>query len=246
MTEVAFLGQGNMGVPMASRLVAARHRVTVWNRTKDKSATAREQGAQVAGTAADAVRDADVVVTMLRDADAVDAALFDYERAADALASGRCCWRCRPSDRPPSWTCAARLRADVALVDAPVVGSIPQATAGELRISLSCSPWGAWRGGSRAVSYPSGPQNIVRRFSRPPHSAREDRPERPLPPPPCRICDRFAIRLSFCSFRRLPTRGRARVNPTPTGPGCGTRGRPQPAAIARAGRPRGPGEEVTG
>jgi NAD binding domain of 6-phosphogluconate dehydrogenase len=176
MTEVAFLGQGNMGVPMASRLVAARHRVTVWNRTKDKSATAREQGAQVAGTAADAVRDADVVVTMLRDADAVDAALFDYERAADALASGRCCWRCRPSDRPPSWTCAARLRADVALVDAPVVGSIPQATAGELRISLSCSPWGAWRGGSRAVSYPSGPQNIVRRFSRPPHIA----PGRPL------------------------------------------------------------------
>lgn len=42
----------------------------------------------MAGTAADAGRDADVVVTMLRDADAVDAALFDYERSANALASG--------------------------------------------------------------------------------------------------------------------------------------------------------------
>ena len=134
MTALAFLGQGNMGVPMAIRLIAAGHRVTVWNRTNDKCATAGEQGARVARSAADAVRDADVVVTMLRDADAVHAVLFEDERAADALASGALLLEMSTIGPAAVRDLRKRLRADVALVDAPVVGSTPQATAGELRI----------------------------------------------------------------------------------------------------------------
>jgi 3-hydroxyisobutyrate dehydrogenase-like beta-hydroxyacid dehydrogenase len=133
LTTIAFLGQGRMGVPMAGRLVAAGHRTTVWNRTKEKCAIAAEHGAEVAGTAADAVRGAEVVVTMLRDADAVNDVLFSDGAAAE-FAPGTLLLEMSTIGPAAVRDLRARLRADVALVDAPVVGSIPQATAGNLRI----------------------------------------------------------------------------------------------------------------
>jgi 3-hydroxyisobutyrate dehydrogenase-like beta-hydroxyacid dehydrogenase len=123
-----------MGVPMAGRLVAAGHQTTVWNRTKDKCAAAGEQGARVADTPADAVRGADIVITMLRDADSVDAVLFADGGAADAVAPGAVLLEMSTTGPDAVRDLRARLRADVALVDAPVVGSVPQATAGQLRI----------------------------------------------------------------------------------------------------------------
>ena len=46
MTRIAFLGLGQMGAPMAARLLAAGHDVTVWNRTPSKAdAEAAEHGA---------------------------------------------------------------------------------------------------------------------------------------------------------------------------------------------------------
>jgi 3-hydroxyisobutyrate dehydrogenase-like beta-hydroxyacid dehydrogenase len=52
MTSVAFLGLGHMGAPMASRLLAAGHHLTVWNRTPSKAAALAERGAVVAGSPA--------------------------------------------------------------------------------------------------------------------------------------------------------------------------------------------------
>ncbi|CCH30835.1 NAD(P)-dependent oxidoreductase [Actinosynnema sp. NPDC047251] len=132
MTAIALLGQGRMGVPMAVRLVAAGHPTTVWNRTPDKCATAGERGARVADSPADAVRDADVVITMLRDADAVDAVLSDDTVAA--LRPDVVLLEMSTIGPDAVRALRERLRADVVLLDAPVVGSIPQATAGELRI----------------------------------------------------------------------------------------------------------------
>ncbi len=134
MTTIAFLGQGRMGVPMAGRLVAAGHRTTMWNRTKEKCAAAAEQGAAVAGTAAEAVRGAEVVVTMLRDADAVHDVLFGDGGAAAEFAPGTLLLEMSTIGPAAVADLRAGLRADVVLVDAPVVGSIPQATTGKLRI----------------------------------------------------------------------------------------------------------------
>src|SRR5690242_5055463 len=72
MTQIAFLGLGAMGTPMAHRLLAAGHDVTVWNRTAARAEALRTSGARVAATPAEAVRDADVVVTMLADPAAVE------------------------------------------------------------------------------------------------------------------------------------------------------------------------------
>ena len=63
--RIAFLGTGIMDGPMASNLAAAGHDVTVWNRTREK---AGGLGAAVAGTPAEAVAGAEVVIMMLTDA----------------------------------------------------------------------------------------------------------------------------------------------------------------------------------
>ena len=71
--DIAVLGMGRMGSALAVRLLDGGHRVTVWNRAKGKAGDAVSAGAQEAESVTDAVRDADVVVTMLANDDAVRA-----------------------------------------------------------------------------------------------------------------------------------------------------------------------------
>ena len=72
--NLAFLGLGNMGLHMARNLHRAGHNITVWNRTLSKADELRDEGAQVAATLADAVRGADIVMTMMADDHAVSSA----------------------------------------------------------------------------------------------------------------------------------------------------------------------------
>ena len=65
MTSIAFIGLGNMGGPMAANLVGAGHSVAGFDLSPASCDQARSDGVSVAGSAADAVRDAEVVVTML-------------------------------------------------------------------------------------------------------------------------------------------------------------------------------------
>jgi 3-hydroxyisobutyrate dehydrogenase len=65
MTTIAFIGLGNMGNPMAANLVKAGHSVTGFDLMAENLATAREHGLSIAADAREAVKDADVVVTML-------------------------------------------------------------------------------------------------------------------------------------------------------------------------------------
>ncbi|MFD7448301.1 3-hydroxyisobutyrate dehydrogenase [Kitasatospora sp. NPDC059827] len=126
---IGFVGLGNMGGPMAANLVKAGHRVTGY----DLSAAARERaaahGVTVAGSAAEAVTDAEVVLTMLPTGRHV---LDAYEELTLA-ASGALFVDCS--------TVAvgdARVAADLArtvghrAVDAPVSGGVPGAEAASL------------------------------------------------------------------------------------------------------------------
>ena len=47
MTKIAFLGLGQMGTPMATRLLAAGHELTVWNRTIERAEPLRDNGYKV-------------------------------------------------------------------------------------------------------------------------------------------------------------------------------------------------------
>ncbi len=65
MTTIAFIGLGNMGGPMAGNLVKAGHEVRAFDLSQASKDAAAELGVGIAGSAKDAVVDAEIVVTML-------------------------------------------------------------------------------------------------------------------------------------------------------------------------------------
>ncbi|MFF5174527.1 NAD(P)-dependent oxidoreductase [Micromonospora sp. NPDC000089] len=139
MTRVAVIGLGGMGAPMAERLVEAGLDTTVWNRSPGVADRLAGQGATVAPDPAAAVRDADVVVTMLTDADAVRAVAVDRGMLA-ALPEGGV-WAQMSTIGVTGTQRLADLvaaeRPDVTLVDAPVAGSREPARQGRLVVLAS-------------------------------------------------------------------------------------------------------------
>ncbi len=86
--KIAFLGLGKMGSPMARRLLAAGHDVTVWNRSRERTDALAAYGASVAATPADAVREAEAVLSMLFDDSAHEEVFFGSGGVLDALRPG--------------------------------------------------------------------------------------------------------------------------------------------------------------
>jgi 3-hydroxyisobutyrate dehydrogenase-like beta-hydroxyacid dehydrogenase len=66
--KIAFIGLGIMGRPMALNLLKAGHDVTVWARRAESMAPLAEAGAKTAASPAKAVRDVEVVISMVADA----------------------------------------------------------------------------------------------------------------------------------------------------------------------------------
>jgi 3-hydroxyisobutyrate dehydrogenase len=127
---MAVLGTGIMGSAMARNWLKAGQPVRVWNRTRAKADPLAEAGAQVADDPASAVDGADVVVTMLYDADAVAQAM---EAAADRLRPGALWLQMSTVGLKGAQRLAelaARYRLDY--VDAPVVGTREPAEQGKL------------------------------------------------------------------------------------------------------------------
>lgn len=133
MSRIAFLGLGAMGSPMARRLLEAGHDVHVWNRTSARGEELAALGAVAAPSPAEASRLAEVVITMLADPAALEAVLFGPEGVAGAI---------RPESTlidmstvgPQAIRAVAERLAPVRVLDAPVLGSVPHAVAGELVI----------------------------------------------------------------------------------------------------------------
>jgi 3-hydroxyisobutyrate dehydrogenase-like beta-hydroxyacid dehydrogenase len=85
--DVGFIGLGQMGSAIALNLVKAGHRVVVYNRTRAKAEALASQGAEVAEGVADACR-RPVVITMLADDSAVEAAFFGNGNGLSTLDQG--------------------------------------------------------------------------------------------------------------------------------------------------------------
>lgn len=86
--KIGFLGTGQMGIPMALRLLAAGHELRVWNRTEGRTEPLLREGAIAAGTPAEAELGADAVVTMLFDDAAHEEVLFGPNALMEALEPG--------------------------------------------------------------------------------------------------------------------------------------------------------------
>jgi 2-hydroxy-3-oxopropionate reductase len=132
--NITVLGIGLMGLPMAQRLREAGFAVTAWNRTVEKAMRLASHGARVAHTAAQAVREADVVITMLENGDTVEAVLFG-QGVAQVLKPGTLVID-MSSIKPAQARDHARRLAEhgCAHLDAPVSGGTVGAEAGTLAI----------------------------------------------------------------------------------------------------------------
>jgi 3-hydroxyisobutyrate dehydrogenase-like beta-hydroxyacid dehydrogenase len=133
MRRVAFLGLGAMGAPMARRLVDAGHDVRVWNRTQGRDEGLIASGAHRATTPAEAARDAEIVITMLADPPALEQVLFGPDGVSETIAPGSILID-MSTVGPTAIRAAADRLAAVAVLDAPVLGSVPHAEAGTLAI----------------------------------------------------------------------------------------------------------------
>ncbi|QBI55881.1 2-(hydroxymethyl)glutarate dehydrogenase [Streptomonospora litoralis] len=136
--RVAVLGTGIMGAPMARNIAAAGMPVRVWNRTAAKARPLAEDGCTVADSAADAVADADIVVTMLTDGDTVASLMAGLTPPRGAV------WvqTTTVGAEAIEGLAARAAQLELEFVDAPVLGTRAPAEQGALTV-LAAGPQGA-------------------------------------------------------------------------------------------------------
>lgn len=132
--KIAFLGIGLMGGPMARRLLAEGFSVTAWNRSREKAEALQPFGARIADSAADAVREADFVITMLDNGAVVTDVVFG-QGVAEAMPEGSVLIDMSSIAPSVARDHASRLIANGRQhLDAPVSGGTVGAEAGTLAI----------------------------------------------------------------------------------------------------------------
>jgi 3-hydroxyisobutyrate dehydrogenase-like beta-hydroxyacid dehydrogenase len=134
--QIAVLGIGLMGFPMARRLCEAGHTVHAWNRSREKAERLAPFGATVHASAADAVKDAEAVVCMLESGPVIEDVLF-RQRAAEAMRGGTLFIDMASIQPREARDHAARLgERGVQQLDAPVSGGAVGAENGTLAIMV--------------------------------------------------------------------------------------------------------------
>jgi 3-hydroxyisobutyrate dehydrogenase len=141
MASVAFIGLGNMGGPMAANLVKARHAVSAFDLSGEALSRAAGAGCEKAGSVADAVRRADIVVTMLPAGRHVKAAYTNNDGIIAHAKEGALFIDSSTIDvESARAVIAAAQKRGFQMVDAPVSGGVGGATAGTLTFMVGGAP----------------------------------------------------------------------------------------------------------
>ena len=135
--SIGFIGLGLMGQPMATNLIKAGHKLTVYNRTTAKAAGLAAAGARLASSPADAARGADAVMMIVSDSAAVEEVVAGKGGILESLGAGTLVidsstispsvsrkMACLVAGKGASW------------IDAPVTGSKHGAEKGELTFMI--------------------------------------------------------------------------------------------------------------
>src|SRR6185503_8095538 len=147
MAKIAFIGLGNMGGPMAANLAKAQHHVMAFDLSAPALAAAVEKGAHKAKSAAEAVKEAEIVVTMLPAGKHVRE-VYDKDVLPNAK-KGTLLIDCSTIDVESARHVAALAqKGGHEMIDAPVSGGVGGATAGTLTFMVG----GAERAYERALS----------------------------------------------------------------------------------------------
>lgn len=134
MATVAFCGLGQMGEPMAARILDGPDQLVVWNRTPERATALVERGARLARSPAEAAADADAVVTMVATPEALEAVVFGDDGIAAGMGDGTTLVDMSTVGPAAVRGLAVRLAPGADVLDAPVLGSVRQATEGDLKI----------------------------------------------------------------------------------------------------------------
>jgi 3-hydroxyisobutyrate dehydrogenase len=140
VTELAFLGTGTMGMPMARNLLkAGEFSLRAWNRSAERAQPLADAGAKVCIEATEAAQGAELLVTMLSDGDAVHEVAA---QALPALANGSVWLQMSTIGIEATERCQKlAAQAEVTFVDAPVLGTRDPAEQAKLVI-LASGPQG--------------------------------------------------------------------------------------------------------
>jgi 3-hydroxyisobutyrate dehydrogenase len=135
--NVAFIGVGAMGRPMMANVLAKGFTVTAYDIVPAALDAAVKLGAKAAGSAADAAKAGDIVVTIVPSASHVEAVYLGKGGVLEGVAAGRLCVDMSTVDPATSQRIGAALSAKgVRFIDAPVSGGVGGATAGTLAIMI--------------------------------------------------------------------------------------------------------------
>ena len=133
MNKIAFIGLGNMGLPMGKNLVAAGHNVFGFDLSDDAKASLKAAGGQSADTIAAAVADAEIIVSMLPAGKHVTAVYTESDGVIANAAAGALLIDSSTIDVGTARAVSAEAEAaGLAMVDAPVSGGVGGAAAGTL------------------------------------------------------------------------------------------------------------------
>lgn len=149
--EVAFIGLGAMGGPMARNMVAAGFRVRGFDVSQAALDAFAAAGGETAVSPADAARAADLAIVMVARADDVDSVCFGPQGLTASLRENAVVVVC--STVPPTYIAAleARLRDHrLMMLDAPVSGGVPRAQSGEL-VVMAAGPGDAFAAAEKAL-----------------------------------------------------------------------------------------------
>jgi 3-hydroxyisobutyrate dehydrogenase len=140
MANIAFIGLGNMGGPMAINLVKAGHQVCVFDLSEQAVAHVVEQGAITQAKASDCVKGAQYIISMLPAGKHVEMVYLAEEGLINHIAKGALVIDSSTIDSPTSIKVGAALLAQgINFIDAPVSGGVGGAVAGTLSFMVGGS-----------------------------------------------------------------------------------------------------------
>ena len=133
MTNIAFIGLGNMGGPMAKNLLAAGHTLKIFDLSQDALNDVASAGAAIAGSAVEACKTADVVITMLPAGKHVRQVYIGDDGLLDHLSPGTLCLDASTIDSDTARDVGlAVAEQGIEFMDTPVSGGVAAAQAGTL------------------------------------------------------------------------------------------------------------------
>lgn len=136
--KIGFIGLGNMGQPMAGRLIEAGFPLTIWNRTKSKTEELVKKGAKAVNSPKEVAAESTVIVTMISEGPVLKEVCLGANGVLAGAKSGSVLIDMSTVDPASSMEVAKALEAKgVKMLRAPVSGSTVLASQGKLTILAS-------------------------------------------------------------------------------------------------------------